>query len=167
MKHSILCIAIIFIKFAFSQNCPTGLEKVEAVDTSLEKEILRLVNIERENAGLPAFEWQENLAYAARYHAKDMAEDDYFEHDSYDLVNGELVKSCGTSERIKKFYQSRSAYAENISAHSTAASIVEAWMNSPGHKANILSNKTKYVGIGFYKNESSTYKTYSVQCFGN
>jgi len=170
MKPSIVFIVLFYSTIAFSQNsnqgCPTGQEKVEAIDAALEKEVLRLVNLERERLGLPALEWQEELAYAARYHAQDMAADDYFDHDSYDRVNGELVQSCNTFERIRKFYQSGFANAENISTRNSAESIVKGWMNSAGHKANILNPKSKFVGIGFFKNETSTYKTYCVQCFG-
>jgi hypothetical protein len=44
------------------------------------------------------------LCTTARYHAKDMAEEDYFEHNSFDRKkNGKLVKSCGTFERIEAF----------------------------------------------------------------
>jgi len=168
MKYSIVCIVFIFSSFAFSQNCPTGQEKVEAINSELEKEVLRLVNVEREKAGLPALQWKDELAYAARYHAQDMAVDDYFEHESYDRENGELVRSCGTSERMRKFYASGSMTAENISAgRNTAESIVKGWMTSAGHKENILDPNAKFLGVGYYKNDNSSWKNYCVQCFGN
>lgn len=149
------------------KGCATGTERIEAIDTNLEKDILRLVNIERKKRGLQPVIWNNELANAARYHAADMAHDNYFEHASHDRKGQRIVKVCGTFDRIKKFCTSIFACSENISAgSSTASSIVNGWMNSPGHRKNILFKSAKYMGAGYYKKSGSTWGSYAVQCFG-
>ncbi|TAH30213.1 MAG: hypothetical protein EAZ06_04155 [Cytophagales bacterium] len=142
--------------FSFS-GCAKGTENIASASESLERQVFNIVNQERKKQGLPAFVWNENLARAARYHAGDMHTDNYFEHDSYDRINGQLVKSCDTFVRISKFGQ---GFAENIAVGSTTAeSVMKQWMNSPGHKRNIL-NRNKSIGVGYYEGRW-------VQVFGN
>lgn len=125
-----------------------------------------MVNIEREKGGLSPLVWNNQLAYAARYHAMDMATDNYFDHDSHDLRGNNLVMVCKTFDRITKFYTEGFSCAENISAGKrTAAATVDGWMNSPGHKQNILNPSAKYLGIGYYQKQDSDYTHYCVQCF--
>jgi len=149
------------------KGCATGNERVAAINSELEQEVLRLTNIERKKLGLSQLIWNDQLGYSARYHAADMAIDNYFEHDSHDKKSGSIVEVCGTFERIQKFYTEGFACAENISAgRSTAAATVEGWMKSPGHKENILNPEAKYLGVGYYMKEGSDWTHYCVQCFG-
>ena len=171
MKKILFALALFFTGSLYAQNgfvgCATGNEKVVAINTELEQEVLRLVNIERKKENLAPLEWSDELAYSARYHAKDMAFDNYFKHDSYDRKNGKLEVVCETFERVQIFFKSGFACAENISAgRSTAEATVEGWMNSPGHKANILDKSSKYLGVGYYMKEGSDWTHYCVQCFG-
>jgi uncharacterized protein YkwD len=136
-------------------GCAQGNEVVPADNAAYEQRVLELVNQERRRNGLPALTWSESLAQAARYHAADMATDDYFEHDSYDRVNGRLVKVCDTFERIRRFGH---GLAENIAGTSTPEAAMRLWMDSPGHRANILSRNTT-LGVGYYQG-------YWVQVFG-
>jgi uncharacterized protein YkwD len=129
------------------KGCATGAENVSADNASFEKEVMKLTNQERAKEGKSALEWSAGLARAARYHAADMVTDNYFEHDSYDKVNGQLVKVCGTFDRIGKF---GNGYAENIAGGSSPEQVVQMWMNSPGHRRNILSGNSK-IGVGYYK----------------
>ena len=63
---------------------------------------------------------------------------------------------------IKKDY----AAGENIAAgYGNAASVMDGWMNSPGHRANILGSSYNKVGIGYYYDANSTYRYYWVQIF--
>lgn len=137
-------------------GCPTGNENVPAQNEAFEKEVLRLTNIERAKKGLPALVWSPDLARAARYHAADMSKDDYFDHDTHDRVDGEVKETCQTFSRIRKF---GSGYAENIAMGATTPEqTVEMWMNSTGHRENIMANH-KALGVGFYGG-------YWVQVFG-
>jgi len=151
----------------FSQVVPTGKERVKSVNAHFEKEVLRLTNLERKKRGLKPLKLNQSLAYSARYHAKDMAEDNYFNHDSYDRKkNGRMVKVCGTFQRIKAF-EKFNYMAENISAgRQTPKSVLKAWMKSPGHKKNILGKNFTEIGIGYYYFGNSAYRHYWVQNFG-
>lgn len=127
------------------RGCATGKERVRPVNANFEKEILRLVNVERKKRGLNSLTWNENMARAARYHAADMAHDDYFKHASLDKGGREV---CATFARIRKF---GAGSAENIAAGgNTPAGTMRQWMNSPGHKRNILSAGAKSLGVGYY-----------------
>lgn len=139
------------------KGCPKGTENVAAQNEAFEKKVLELVNIERKKVGKPALVWSPDLARAARYHAADMATEEYFDHSSYDVENGVKTKVCDTFERIAKFGK---GYAENIAwGSNTPEGAVNQWMNSAGHKRNILSD-SEAIGIGFYNN-------YWVQVFGS
>ena len=109
---------------------------------------LCLLNAERRAHGLRALRLDGKLARAARGHARDMVSKRYFAHES---------KSGATfATRIKRtgWTKSRRSYTvgENIAwggGHlSTPRSIVRGWMNSAGHKANILARGFRYIGIG-------------------
>lgn len=164
---------IVFILFAtfsaFTQGyrgIPLGTENPTVQNLDFEKEILNLVNEIRIKHKLEPVVWQEDLARAARYHAQDMAFDDYMQHATYDLKNKRLVKVCGTFDRIEKFIE-MSYLAENISAgRTTAKATVGSWMKSTGHRENILNPNFKYLGVGYVYKENTEYFYYWVQDFG-
>lgn len=113
--------------------------------TSYEKEVVRLVNeIRRENGLNPLTEdWE--LSRVARYKSQDMLDNKYFSHTS--PVYGSpftMMKNFGLSYR---------SAAENIAkGQSTPEAVVNAWMNSSGHRANILNASYKKIGVGYVKN---------------
>lgn len=113
--------------------------------TSYEKEVVRLVNeIRRENGLNPLTEdWE--LSRVARYKSQDMLDNKYFSHTS--PVYGSpftMMKNFGLSYR---------SAAENIAkGQSTPKEVVNAWMNSSGHRANILNASYKKIGVGYVKN---------------
>lgn len=148
-------------------GCATGRESVSTYNADFDRKVLELVNAERAKRKLPALQWRDDLANAARYHAQDMAMEDYMEHDSYDRNKSGLKRVCGTFDRINKFVKGIFPCAENIAAGSdTPQEVVADWMSSSGHKANILNKKAKYLGCGCYNNDESEYGLYWVQCFG-
>lgn len=123
--------------------------------------MVELVNEERNKQNLPPLKRNRDLDYAARYHARDMAEDGYFNHDSYD--GGVIV--CGWSTRVGKFYTGWNSLAENIAAgYATPEDVMRGWMNSSGHRANILSSSNREIGVGYWPGGS--YGKYWVQDFG-
>jgi uncharacterized protein YkwD len=128
-----------------------GSESVQAANTDFETQIVVLVNQRRAEQNLPPMKLNLNLANASRYHAVDMDADNYFQHDTYDLVNGELVKQCSWIDRIKVYYPS--PRAENIAqGYTTPESVMRAWMNSTGHRNNILGDYRE-IGVGYYQGE--------------
>ncbi len=68
-------------------------KKVLSINKQWEQEILKYTNEERTKRGLLALEWNEELSYAARYHAKDMAENNYFSHESYNRINKTVARA--------------------------------------------------------------------------
>ena len=136
---------------------------VPAVNAAYEQEVVFLVNQERAKAGLPPLKQSVELDEASRYHAADMVQDNYFEHDSYDRAGDEVVFVCSTWDRIKTYYPSPSA--ENIAAgYATPSSVMNGWMNSSGHRSNILSAYSWEIGVGYY--QGGGYGAYWVQDFG-
>ncbi|HEX2316215.1 MAG TPA: CAP domain-containing protein, partial [Thermomonospora sp.] len=106
----------------------------------LEAAVVRLTNAERAKAGCSALRVDQRLVASARRHSADMAAKGYFDHTS---PNGDTF-----ADRIKAAgYPSPGA--ENIArGHPTAAAVVQGWMNSPGHRANILNCGLKALGVG-------------------
>lgn len=136
----------------------------EPAQRQFEENVVYLTNLERRTAGLPPLKDNPLLTLAARYHAVDMVQDDYFAHDSYDGQN--LV--CSWDKRVVLWYDPWHWLGENIAAgHTSPAQVVQAWMDSPLHKDNILETGFREIGIGFFQNYwvqdfGSTYDVYPV-----
>ena len=113
-------------------------------DRKLESDIIDLTNAIRAENGLGRLEYDSGLAKAAYAHAKDMYEQAYFEHDSQ---NG---PDFGT--RVREYTGGRfMMLAENIAnGNMSAETALNLWMNSAGHRANILNGSYKYIGVGYY-----------------
>jgi uncharacterized protein YkwD len=137
------------------QGLPTGTENIPSDNDAYEQEVLTLVNAERQKRKLPALAWNENLARAARYHAADMAFNVYFAHDSMARSKTSprsKPRKIGTAnERVKIFYPNY--FGENIAVgQPDPATVMKCWMNSPGHRANILRREARTLGIGYIAN---------------
>ena len=123
--------------------------------TEDEKEVFNLINSERSKQGLPALKIDDELQNVARIKAQDMVDNNYFAHNS---------PTYGTPfEMIKSFGISYKAAGENIAGNSKNQGAVNAWMNSEGHRANILSNNYNYTGVAVVK--STKYGKIYVQMF--
>ena len=122
-------------------NLPT---KNQTADT-YESEVVRLVNIERAKKGLGALAQDWQLSRVARYKSQDMRDNKYFSHTSPTYGSPfEMMKSFGIS------YKSA---GENIArGQKTPKSVVDAWMNSSGHRANILNKSFTHIGVGYVEN---------------
>ncbi|OQB20492.1 MAG: Chlorophenol reductase precursor [Firmicutes bacterium ADurb.Bin182] len=116
---------------------------------AFETECIRLINIERTNRGLQALQTNWELSRCARYKSQDMINKNYFSHQSPTYGSPfTMMQSFGL-----KF----SAAAENIAyGQRTAREVVNAWMNSPGHRANILSQAYTVTGVGAAKKANGT-----------
>ena len=129
------------------------------VYADFENEVLDLVNAERAAQGLHPLNADTNLATAARDHSEDMGLQDYFSHTSLD---GRTVP-----DRITAAGYSYNTYGENIAAgQSTPERVVDAWMSSSGHRANILNPIYCDIGVGYAYLANSTYRHYWTQDFG-
>ena len=148
---------------------PTPVEKpaapIEKNDTTVsssnltyEQKVVELVNVERQKAGLSTLKMDSAISNVARAKSKDMAVNNYFAHQS------PTYGSAG--DMLRQFGISWSAWGENIaSGQRTPEIVVNAWMNSPGHRANILSNNFSKIGVGYVTNSNGT--PYWTQIFTN
>jgi uncharacterized YkwD family protein len=147
-----------------SQSKPTttatkpSATKPDSSVAALEKEVVTLVNAERAKAGLPALKANAELSNVARLKSQDMIDKNYFSHTS---------PTYGSPfDMMKKFGIKYSAAGENIaSGYPTAKAVVDGWMNSPGHRANILSKSFTEIGVGLAKSSNGT--SYWTQMFIN
>lgn len=144
---------------------PKGNEMVKSANLEGEQELLALINEERIRQGMSPLEWEEDLARAARYHAYDLATQDYFDHQSYDRRDGKLVEVGDTFDRIRKFYDASFVNSENIAAgNESAKATYEQWFNSPGHYDNMFNKNSRKVGLGVVSDDKSSYGSYWVFC---
>jgi uncharacterized protein YkwD len=108
--------------------------------------VIRLTNAERAKHGLPALHANKELNAAADAHAEDMARNDYFSHISR---NGDKPW-----DRAEDFGYDSRGFGENIaSGHTSPEQVMRAWMNSPPHRANILSERFHDIGVGYDHNQ--------------
>ena len=105
-----------------------------------EQEVFNLINKQRTNNGLTALKIDNEVQKVAKIKAEDMVTNNYFSHQSptYGLP----------FDMLKSFKISYKSAGENIAANSSNTGAVNAWMNSSGHRANILSSNYNYTGIG-------------------
>jgi uncharacterized protein YkwD len=125
-----------------------GVPEVEKRPVSfLEKLIYEKVNEVRKEYNLPRLEWADDVADVARKHSEDMGIRGYFAHED---KKGELV-----SERLAKEGIVFTVSAENIFKCTNYPDVVEeavrGWMESPGHRENILNDEVTETGVGIYK----------------
>ena len=138
-------------------NSDKGKEIAEQAGSTVQAdEVLKLVNQERSKHGLKALTLSPELSDVATVKAKDMRDNNYFDHTSPNYGSPfEMMKHFGI--------QYRSA-GENIAAgQKTAQEVMNSWMNSSGHRANILNSDYEQIGIGYVTGGS--YGTYWVQMF--
>ena len=123
--------------------------------TQDEKETFDLINAKRKESGLSALKIDNELQNVARVKAKDLVDNNYFSHNS---------PTYGTPfNMMKNFGITYKTAGENIAGNSSNTGAVNAWMNSEGHRANILNSSFNYTGIGVVK--SPKYGKIYVQMF--
>jgi uncharacterized YkwD family protein len=131
---------------------------VSSSNLTYEQKVAELVNIERQKAGLSALTFDQSVSNVARTKSKDMAANNYFAHQS------PTYGSAG--DMLTRFGIKWSAWGENIaSGQRTPEAVVTAWMNSSGHRANILSANFSKIGVGYAVNSNGT--PYWTQIFTN
>lgn len=105
-----------------------------------EQEVFNLINQQRINNGLSSLKIDLEVQRVARIKAQDMVDNNYFSHTS--PVYGSPFNM------LSNFKISYRSAAENIAGNSSNSGAVTAWMNSSGHKANILNSSYNYTGVG-------------------
>jgi len=133
---------------ATQQAAPSNTTVSSSV-SSYEQKVVELVNVERQKAGLSSLTLDTAISNIARMKSKDMATNNYFAHQS------PTYGSAG--DMLTKYGIKWSAWGENIaSGQRTPQEVVTAWMNSPGHKANIMSTNFSKIGVGYAVNSNGT-----------
>ncbi len=128
-------------------------EPPRSSDNSAAAQVIALVNQERAGAGCAPVSNESHLAAAAQGHSDDMSERNYFSHTT--------PEGTTFDQRIRAAGYGKPG-AENIAkGQSTAAKVMDAWMNSEGHRANILNCKLTKIGVGL-----NTKGMYWTQNFG-
>ena len=120
----------------------------EASEGQLVQSTLCLVNAERGKRRMRRLRLNRRLSDAARRHASDMVRRDYFSHDS---ASGQSfvdrIKNTGYLQTAASWYVGENL-AWGANERATPHSQLVAWMNSPGHRANILNRRFREIGIG-------------------
>ncbi len=128
----------------------------------VQREMVRLINAARaskrrcgakKRSAVPPIKWNRTLARVAFHHSRDMANNDTLSH----------MGSKGTplARRVKEAGYAWRSIGENISGgRESTEQTVLAWLNSPGHCANIMNPTFTEIGAACFRNPSSTYGTY-------
>ncbi len=141
-----------------SKNAEKKNEKHEesTVITSFEKEVVELVNKERQQRGYSSLQIDLNVTQVARKKSADMRDNGYFSHQSptygspFDMLKKEQIRFTMAGENIAAGQRSPSQ-------------VVRDWMNSEGHRKNILNPDFTHIGVGYQ--EGGSYGTYWTQLF--
>lgn len=116
-------------------------------------EVLNLVNAERAQVGVPPLRLAADLMNCAAVRAEELTE--YFSHTRPDGSNWDTALG----------YKGHT-WGENIAAgYPSAEAVVEGWMNSEGHRRNILNPEFRELGVGYFYSEGTAYKNFWVQNF--
>lgn len=117
-------------------------ERVDQVNGSFKQEVVRLTNKARKNNGLPPLKISEDVMNVAQKKSQDMAKHEYFSHTSPTYGSPfDMLKQFGVEYRTA---------AENIAAgQQTPEKVVNGWLNSSGHRKNIMNKNLTHIGVGF------------------
>ncbi|WP_163100872.1 CAP domain-containing protein [Peribacillus alkalitolerans] len=109
--------------------------------SAYEQKVVELTNVERTKAGLPALKLDTALSNVARKKSEDMKNKGYFSHTS---------PTYGSPfDMMKQFGISYTSAGENIAqGQRSPQEVVQAWMNSEGHRANIMNRSFTHIGVG-------------------
>jgi uncharacterized protein YkwD len=124
---------------------------LSAVSTGIERAVHEETNRRRTDHGIRTLDYSNHLSAIALQYSRDMAQRDFFDHVS--------PEGNGPSDRYRKFGHDTQSYGENLaltnpspgaSVENAARSVVDDWMNSKGHRENILTESFSREGIGVY-----------------
>lgn len=133
---------------AIKPGQPINIPSTASLD-SYEQEVFKLVNQERAKAGLQKLTYNYNVAKTARAKSQDMINKNYFAHQSptygspFNQMEQAGIRFSSAAENIAK-------------GQRTPAEVMKSWMNSPGHRANILSKTITQIGVGCAKAKNGT-----------
>ncbi|WP_250032969.1 CAP domain-containing protein [Paractinoplanes maris] len=145
---------------AFAAATAGAPKKTAAVidQAAYETEVVKLTNAERTARGCKAARIDTRLVEAARAHSNDMVKNNFFDHTGSD-------GSTFVTREVRAGYPKKDAAAENIAwGYRTPQQVVTGWMNSTGHRKNILNCANNAIGVGIAVTKSGA--PYWTQDFG-
>ncbi|NNM33675.1 MAG: CAP domain-containing protein [Gemmatimonadetes bacterium] len=156
IRVSAALVGILF--FACDGTPPTA--ALGTCESNPRQAVLQLVNDIRIDHGVEPLQLDLRLAVSAQTHSEDMTANNFMSHTGSDGSNpGERMTAAGYPWN---------GWSENVAAgQPTPESVVNAWMNSSGHRANILRTSSEHVGIGYDHESGTTYGHYWTMNFGS
>lgn len=143
---------------------PKWTEKAFPGEPTVEHLILKYTNEERAKEGLPALGPNRKLDVAARQHSTEMIDLDYFEHASPVAGNESVSDRQKNAGYMATGGENIYDYYEVDDATRLARELVDGWMDSPGHRANILRDSYRELGVGIHRGRGRVMAT---QVFGS
>jgi len=147
---------------ALAPDAPASATCADSGTKPFRQEVLKLTNNYRATgrycgstwyAASKPLTWDTMLKRAANGHSRDMAKNNFFSHTGSD--------GSSMGERISEAGYHWSAAGENIAAgYSTVASVMDGWIKSPGHCANIMSSRYKDIGVACVPSDTADYSSY-------
>lgn len=140
-------------------SSPEGQAMLEAVNAFRARD--RSCGSRGDFPAVPALSWRCELESAALGHSMDMANNNFFSHTGFD--------GSSAGDRATREGYNWSSWGENIaagSAYSAVSAVMQGWIDSPGHCANLMGASFTEFGAAKYSNSSSTYNVYWTQVFG-
>nr|WP_289038921.1 CAP domain-containing protein [uncultured Allobacillus sp.] len=133
-------------------NNKPEIELTEADIQEFEYQVLELVNEERKAQGLKPLEFSVQVSEVARAKSHDMADSNYFDHQSPNYGSPfEMMQTFGVDYR---------AAGENIAmGQRSPEEVMNGWMNSEGHRKNIMHDQFTHLGVGYVEKNGTTYWT--------
>lgn len=145
MKRTILAIAVLALVARGAAQAPAGYA------LPADQQLFKLLNMVRQNARVPALQWDSRLAEAAHAHAQKLA--------GHNDLSHRYPGEPDLTQRVRATGALVSAVAENIAVAGEPEEVHLALMNSPGHRANILNPQYNAVGIGAVRIDNQLYVT--------
>ncbi len=145
----------------------SGNEVAPSANKIQEQKLMEMINEERSALFMKELKWNNDLARAARYHANDMAGQEYTMNESYDRIDGQLVFIADAQERISQFQKKKNIYQQDISAGtSSAENTYLKWIGSDAAYDMLFNEENRSVGIGLAHDPNSPYEYYWVIVLG-
>ncbi|MGM0401773.1 MAG: CAP domain-containing protein, partial [Chloroflexota bacterium] len=144
------------LPLVYGADSPTSTPIPTTSSSDFEQRVIELTNQERVKRGLAPLETSPALMDAARAHSEDMACNDFLDHIGSD--------GSDPGERISRAGYHWWTYGENVAGgYSTPEDVVNGWMDSDDHRANILNPDYCHIGVGYAYEANATFGHYWTQ----
>ena len=142
-----------------SASAPSEIQQADCDDT-IGQQVTELVNEIRRGQGLAELAVDRRLVAAAQSHSEDMATHDFLSHEGSD--------GSDVGERLESAGYAWSFHSENVGGgYANAQAVVDGWMASAGHRANILSSNPEHLGVGYASAGGTQFVRYWTLDFGS